>query len=298
MGRHAAARTNQPARHARFQRAETTTAATDSTKSPTIGSHAVGAASVGTSPASRPLWLRLPAIPVLVVALTVWGVSDSFHLLGGDGAGSVQRSEADVTTDLSALAANQPGYDGGYEKVSRSTRAADGTTVGPDGTSAIDSVAGSVLPARQQLPQVLPGRTVLGTWVRPSAGGMSSCFCMRWGEMHEGIDLAGPLGSPILAVGDGVVLEAGPSEGFGHWIVIQHANGDVSIYGHMYSVLVSVGQVVKAGQLIADIGADGEATGPHLHFGIRAGGPTGPYIDPVPWLTARGVSVGPYNPNA
>jgi murein DD-endopeptidase MepM/ murein hydrolase activator NlpD len=240
-------------------------------------------------------------VPVLVVALTVWGVSDSFHLLGGGGAGSVQRSSADVSSDLSALAANQhpasagagssygSGYDGGYEKVSRSTRS-NGDLAQGDSASA--------LPARPSLPKVQAGRTVLGSWVKPSAGGMSSCFCMRWGEMHEGIDLAGPLGSPIVAVGDGVVVEAGPSAGFGHWIVIRHANGDVSIYGHMYAVLVTVGQVVKAGHLIAYIGADGQATGPHLHFGVREGGLTGPYLDPVPWLTARGVSVGPYNPNA
>ncbi|MCW2523956.1 MAG: rane protein [Frankiales bacterium] len=249
--------------------------------------------------ATRPIWVRVPAIPMLVVALTVWGVSDSFHLLGGDGAGSVQRSAADVNSDLSALAANQPGYDGGYEKVSRQDRPSDAASAGAaTSTSSASDLDASALPARQSLPAVQAGRTVAGTWVRPSEGEMSSCFCMRWGEMHEGIDLAGPLGSPIVAVGDGVVIEAGPSEGFGHWIVIQHSNGDVSIYGHMYSVLVSVGQVVHAGQLIAHIGADGEATGPHLHFGVRQGGMTGPYLDPVPWLTARGVAVGPYNPNA
>jgi murein DD-endopeptidase MepM/ murein hydrolase activator NlpD len=283
VGRHAAA---QPARHAR-------------TKARTAGTTSVRP----TPSIAFPRWLRTPALPVLVVALTVWGVSDTFHLLGGGEADSVQRTDADVKSDLSALAANQivppAGYDGGYEKVSRATRANSDSA--PSDTALTDSAldgSATALPARPSLPKVQAGRTVLGTWVRPSAGGMSSCFCMRWGEMHEGIDLAGPLGSPIVAVGDGVVVEAGPSEGFGHWIVIRHANGDVSIYGHMYSVLVSVGQVVKAGQLIADIGADGEATGPHLHFGVREGGMTGPYVDPVPWLTARGVSVGPYNPNA
>jgi len=121
---------------------------------------------------------------------------------------------------------------------------------------------------------------------------------MRWGIMHEGIDLAGPLGSPIVAAGDGVVIDAGPAEGFGMWIRIQHSNGDVTIYGHMYSVFVHVGEHVVAGQHIADIGANGQATGPHLHFGVQAGGPDGPYTDPVPWLRARGVDVGSYNPNA
>jgi murein DD-endopeptidase MepM/ murein hydrolase activator NlpD len=154
------------------------------------------------------------------------------------------------------------------------------------------------MPARPNLPQVEAGRTVLGTWIRPSAGGMSSCFCVRWGVFHDGIDLAGPLGSPIVAVGDGVVVEAGPSEGFGHWIVIRHSNGDFSVYGHMYSVLVTVGEQVKAGQHIANIGSDGQSTGPHLHFGVMHGKFMGPYIDPVPWLKARGIDVGSYDPNA
>jgi len=121
---------------------------------------------------------------------------------------------------------------------------------------------------------------------------------MRWGVMHDGIDLAGPLGSPIVAVGDGVVTEAGPADGFGLWVVIRHDNGDYSIYGHMYRYYVKVGQRVRAGQHIADIGANGRSTGPHLHFGIARGSATGPHLDPVPWLHARGVDIGPYNPDA
>jgi murein DD-endopeptidase MepM/ murein hydrolase activator NlpD len=135
-------------------------------------------------------------------------------------------------------------------------------------------------------------------WVRPSSGAQSSCFCMRWGAMHEGIDLAGPLGSPIVAVGDGVVVDAGPAAGFGLWVAIRHADGDYSIYGHMYRYYVRVGEHVRAGQHIADIGANGQSTGPHLHFAVARGKATGPFLDPVPWLRARGVEVGPYEPDA
>jgi murein DD-endopeptidase MepM/ murein hydrolase activator NlpD len=137
-----------------------------------------------------------------------------------------------------------------------------------------------------------------GRWVRPSAGGQSSCFCMRWGRMHDGIDLAGPNGSPIVSVGDGVVAEAGPAAGYGMWVAIRHANGDYSIYAHMYHVYVTVGQHVRAGQHIADIGSNGYSTGPHLHFEIARGSATGPRVDPAPWLRERGVEVGPYNPHA
>jgi murein DD-endopeptidase MepM/ murein hydrolase activator NlpD len=121
---------------------------------------------------------------------------------------------------------------------------------------------------------------------------------MRWGVMHDGVDLAGPMGSPIVAVGDGVVVEAGPASGFGLWVVIRHDNGDYSVYGHMYHYFVTVGQHVRAGQHIADIGANGQSTGPHLHFAVMHGALRGPYVDPAPWLAARGIELGPYNPNA
>ncbi|MGX7680966.1 M23 family metallopeptidase [Jatrophihabitans sp. DSM 45814] len=258
------------------------------------------------TPTARPLWRRSPAIPALAAALAVWGSTEGYQLVASDLAGAQGGAHSGAhggsAVDLSGLAtaAQSQGILGassggllasGPEQVSRSSR---------DRESQSGSVASaSLLPLRQTLPKVQPGKTVLGTWVRPSSGGMSSCFCMRWGVMHEGIDLAAPLGSAIVATGDGVVLEAGPAAGFGHWIVIQQANGDVTIYGHMYDVsLVTKGEHVVAGQHIADVGADGEATGPHLHFGVRQGGMNGPYIDPVPWLKARGVDVGPYNPNA
>jgi murein DD-endopeptidase MepM/ murein hydrolase activator NlpD len=139
--------------------------------------------------------------------------------------------------------------------------------------------------------------TVAGRWARPSTGVYVSCFCARWGTFHYGIDLAGPLGTPIYAAGDGVVLRAGPASGFGNWVVIQHTDGDVTIYGHMRYFFVHAGQAVTAGQEIAVVGAEGDATGPHLHFGVMQGRFQGPYVDPVAWLAARGISVGPYQGN-
>jgi murein DD-endopeptidase MepM/ murein hydrolase activator NlpD len=128
-------------------------------------------------------------------------------------------------------------------------------------------------------------------WVRPGTGVLTSCFCQRWGTFHYGIDLAAPYGSPIYAAGDGVVIKAGPASGFGYWVVIQHANGDVSIYGHMYKYLVREGERVQAGQLIALVGSEGHSTGPHLHFEVHIGGLDGVRVDPVPWLAERGVTI-------
>ncbi|MCU1689865.1 MAG: Peptidase, partial [Jatrophihabitantaceae bacterium] len=130
------------------------------------------------------------------------------------------------------------------------------------------------------------------SWVLPLSPGsysISSCFCARWGTFHDGDDLAAPLGTPILAIGAGSVVAAGPASGFGNWVVIDHGNGAFSVYGHMRTLTVSVGQTVSPGQLIAYVGNEGQSTGAHLHLGIRLGGINGTAVDPQVWLAQRGV---------
>jgi murein DD-endopeptidase MepM/ murein hydrolase activator NlpD len=122
----------------------------------------------------------------------------------------------------------------------------------------------------------------------PSTYYVSSCFCARWGTFHWGTDLAAPLGTPIMAIGDGTVIAAGPASGFGNWVVIDHHNGYVSIYGHMRILTVTRGQQVSAGQLIAYVGSEGVSTGAHLHIEIRTG-LGGTAFDPEVWLAVRGV---------
>jgi hypothetical protein len=125
----------------------------------------------------------------------------------------------------------------------------------------------------------------------PAQGDMSTCFCKRWGKMHWGIDLAAPLGAPILAATDGVVLRAGPASGYGNAVYIEDADGNVEIYGHMRYYNVKAGDVVHAGDQIAKVGNEGESTGPHLHFQIARGGMEGTPIDPQAWLQQRGITV-------
>jgi murein DD-endopeptidase MepM/ murein hydrolase activator NlpD len=103
-------------------------------------------------------------------------------------------------------------------------------------------------------------------------------------HFHTGIDLAGPLGSPIVAAAGGVVAAATVSTvGYGNHIIIAHAGGMFSLYGHLETMLVKVGDVVTAGQLIALIGSTGNSTGPHCHFEVRIGGQP---VDPTPFLPA------------
>jgi murein DD-endopeptidase MepM/ murein hydrolase activator NlpD len=130
------------------------------------------------------------------------------------------------------------------------------------------------------------------TVVLPVAGAhLTSVFGARWGTLHAGIDLAAPMQTPEYAAMDGVVLEAGPASGFGLAVYIQHANGDVTVYGHMDSILVKAGQVVRAGDTIALLGNRGQSTGPHLHFEVHVGGINGQKIDPLPWLRERGIAI-------
>ncbi len=119
---------------------------------------------------------------------------------------------------------------------------------------------------------------------------LTTCFCMRWGQMHPGWDMAAPIGTPIYSATDGVVLKAGRQSGFGNAVYIQDAEGNVHIYGHMRYYDVEAGQIVHAGDQIAKIGNEGYSTGPHLHWQIHRGGMDGRPLDPETWLTERKVN--------
>ena len=121
--------------------------------------------------------------------------------------------------------------------------------------------------------------------VMPVYGTMTSGFGPRWGTTHEGIDIAGNVGTPVSAAADGVVVEAGPASGFGQWVRVLHDDGHTTIYGHVNETFVEQGQIVKAGQQIATVGNRGDSTGPHLHFEVRNAARVA--VDPAGWLAGR-----------
>ncbi|WP_460728682.1 M23 family metallopeptidase [Nocardia heshunensis] len=128
-------------------------------------------------------------------------------------------------------------------------------------------------------------------WTRFANGTFTSGFGIRWGVAHQGVDIAAPIGTPIYAVADATVLEAGPASGFGMWVRLLHDDGTVTIYGHIDTATVSQGQRVLAGDQIATVGNRGFSTGPHCHFEVWLNGVD--KIDPLPWLASRGISLGP-----
>ncbi|HET9874856.1 MAG TPA: M23 family metallopeptidase [Mycobacterium sp.] len=127
-------------------------------------------------------------------------------------------------------------------------------------------------------------------FVMPTRGIFTSNFGYRWGVLHGGIDIANSIGTPILAASDGVVIEAGASAGYGMLVKVRHFDGTVTMYGHVNSTTVNVGEQVMAGDQIATMGNRGYSTGPHLHFEVLLGGTT--RVDPTPWLAKRGIALG------
>jgi murein DD-endopeptidase MepM/ murein hydrolase activator NlpD len=125
-------------------------------------------------------------------------------------------------------------------------------------------------------------RRVSGSgFIWPVNAPITSPFGWRWGRMHEGVDLAVPNGTPVVAAKAGVVIVAGWMGGYGNLVVVDHGGGVATAYGHNTSVTVSVGQFVEQGQLIAYSGSTGHSTGPHVHFEVRINGSA---VDPMGYL--------------
>jgi murein DD-endopeptidase MepM/ murein hydrolase activator NlpD len=120
-------------------------------------------------------------------------------------------------------------------------------------------------------------------------GWLSSYFGMRTHpisgrrEMHKGIDFAGKMGGPVIAVAKGVVTYAGKRYSYGNLIEIAHGNGYSTRYAHNSRLLVSVGDTVEKGFQIAEIGSSGRSTGPHVHFEVLKNGVE---VNPVRFIRA------------
>jgi len=100
---------------------------------------------------------------------------------------------------------------------------------------------------------------------------------------HAGIDIGGDTGDPIYASADGTVVEAGRSSSHGNNVMVSHSNGVKTHYSHMSKIIASVGQKVRKGDVIGELGSTGRSTGPHLHYEVLV---NGEHVDPEPYLKA------------
>ena len=108
---------------------------------------------------------------------------------------------------------------------------------------------------------------------------------------HTGIDFHAASGTAVRSVAAGEVVEAGWSDAYGYSVVVRHADGMYTQYGHLSSVTVAVGARVGAGQRIGLSGSTGNSSGPHLHFEVRTTPDYGSDVSPLPYLRAHGVDV-------
>lgn len=130
-------------------------------------------------------------------------------------------------------------------------------------------------------------------YARPFSGIVTSCFGWRWGVNHNGLDVASAIGTPLYAPTSGTVERAGPATGFGLAVYLRGDDGAVYVYGHINDYFVTAGQRVRAGQQVAEVGNTGNSTGPHVHFEVHPNGAMySGAVNPVPWLNARGITVG------
>ncbi|MFQ4134816.1 peptidoglycan DD-metalloendopeptidase family protein [Nodosilinea sp. PGN35] len=151
-------------------------------------------------------------------------------------------------------------------------------------------VGQTVSPSMPMMPgasEFLPEAPSLSNgFIWPTRGTLTSGYGWRWGRMHRGVDIAGPVGTPIVAAAPGVVVRSGwNSGGYGNLVDIRHSDGSMTRYAHNSRLLVRQGEQVRQGQQIAEMGSTGYSTGPHLHFEVHL--PNSGTVNPMAYLPGR-----------
>ena len=140
------------------------------------------------------------------------------------------------------------------------------------------SVLGAMPPSQVARGPVASVRKSSGQLKWPLRGVLYARFGRKGKSPHDGIDLAAPAGTPVRTAAEGSVLFAGPQQGYGLLVIIEHAHGLVTVYAHNRDLRVRTGQQVRDGQVIATVGESGKTSGPHLHFEVRQDGAP---VDPL-----------------
>lgn len=197
-------------------------------------------------------------------------------------------ANADISAPLRVEAASALGQtatpgagDDQFHQLFSSWQAADkGTSLAAASGTGVSAIA----PQGVSIPSMIP---VEGTH-------LTSGFGMRWHPVlggrreHKGVDLAGPVGTPVHATADGVVGRADWFSGYGLYVQLEHGGDLETRYGHMSRLNVAAGQLVHKGDVIGYIGATGRTTGPHLHYEVRVAGLA---VNPIPYMTGDGSAL-------
>ena len=144
----------------------------------------------------------------------------------------------------------------------------------------IEGGNGSLANTRRQAVAVPSGMPVGGVTMSSSYG-MRTHPVLGGRRSHNGVDLAGPTGTPVYATADGVVGKAEWFSSYGNYIQIEHGGEMETRYAHLSGYAVAAGEQVRKGQLIGFVGSTGRSTGPHLHYEVRVAGQA---VDPTPYM--------------
>lgn len=214
---------------------------------------------------------------VLIAAMAVGAVGAAAQ--SALGAANLDSGPAVMAAEATVLNAGSAASGGGIQVI------ASAPSVNP--VVAAEEFARGVAFAEQRAER--EARLQRPLYVLPTQGILTSGYGYRWGALHGGIDIANATGTPIYAVADGIVIAAGPVSGFGIWVKLRHPDGTVTLYAHLNSTTVNVGERVMAGDQIATMGSTGNSTGPHLHLEVHVDGTD--RVDPAPWLATRGLTM-------
>jgi len=143
------------------------------------------------------------------------------------------------------------------------------------------ALAAAIRAAQEQAGSSGTGQPSAAGLVWPCDGVVVSGFGLRWGRMHEGIDIGCAFGTPNRAAASGTVIYSGWLGGYGNLVVVDHGNGLSTAYAHATTLLVGVGQSVSQGETVSLVGSTGNSSGPHLHFEVRVNGQA---VDPLLYL--------------
>ena len=143
------------------------------------------------------------------------------------------------------------------------------------------SLAAAIRDSQASLGSSGTGALSAAGFIWPVDGVVVSGFGMRWGRMHEGIDISASSGTPIRAAAAGTVIHAGWLGGYGNLVVVDHGVGLATAYAHASVIVVVVGQQVSQGETVSLVGSTGNSSGPHLHFEVRVNGDA---VDPLFYL--------------
>jgi murein DD-endopeptidase MepM/ murein hydrolase activator NlpD len=216
---------------------------------------------------------------------TLSGIADSRHLQGG-WQQLYAANRGTVGSDPDLILPGQRLNLHGKAGTPAHPRSAPTRTPTPTHKTSADKTADKTTSggARKAPSLIAPVNAATGTPYRAAGSSWSKGY-------HTGVDFPVTTGTSVKAVAAGHVVSAGWGGSFGYQVVIRHADGRYTQYGHLSAISVKAGQSVVGGQRIGRSGSTGNSTGPHLHFEVRTGPGFGTDIDPVAYLRAGGVRI-------